>query len=208
MLDRKNNIEKEMKLIKKQSCGLPEGKLVCVHNGKYRKWYQSDGHTSTYIPKRKREIVKKLAVKKYLSLKLKELESELTAINVYLEQREKESKAEELLEIPEYAELLSEYFEPQSDESKQWMRDAYEKNNNYPEQLIYKTSTGIMVRSKSEMMIAMLLHVHKIPFRYESALHLGEQTIYPSIQLITTFETKTHPLDMKTVEDIIKNYFL
>ena len=32
--------------------------------------------------------------------------------------------------------------------------------------------------------------------------------IIPSIQLITTFETKDHPLTQKTIEAIIKQYFL
>jgi len=31
--------------------------------------------------------------------------------------------------------------------------------------------------------------------------------IIPSIQLITTYETKEHPLTMETVEKIVKDYF-
>ncbi len=98
----------------------------------------------------------------------------------------------------------------------------------------------------------MFLHLNKIPFRYECALHLGETTLFPdftirhpatkeiyywehfglmdssayaqnaysklqlytshnlipSIQLITTFETKEHPLHSKVIENIIEQYFL
>ena len=32
--------------------------------------------------------------------------------------------------------------------------------------------------------------------------------IYPTIQLITTYETKEHPLTAETVEQIIRQYFL
>ena len=252
IIERKHGIEKEIQSIENQICLLPEGKLVCVHNGKYQKWYQSDGHTSIYIPKKKRNVAEKLAAKKYLSLKMQELKSELTVVNAFLEQNSNAGKAEKMLEIPEYADLLSGYFKPQLEETKEWVEESYEKCSKYPEQLIYKTCTGIMVRSKSEMIIAMFLHVNKIPFRYESTLHLGEQTIYPdftikhpktgkiyyyehfgmmdnpsycknalskiqlyisngifpSTQLITTFETQKQPLDMKTVEDVLRKYFL
>lgn len=32
--------------------------------------------------------------------------------------------------------------------------------------------------------------------------------IIPSIQLITTYETKEHPLTAETIEKIVENYFL
>lgn len=34
------------------------------------------------------------------------------------------------------------------------------------------------------------------------------QGIYPSVQLILTYETKVHPLDMRSVEKIVREYFL
>ena len=98
----------------------------------------------------------------------------------------------------------------------------------------------------------MLLYTHKIPFRYECALQIGEIKLYPdftirhpktgavyywehfglmdnsvyaqnaytklqlytshgiipSIQLITTFETKENPINSDIVLKIIKHYFL
>ena len=109
-----------------------------------------------------------------------------------------------------------------------------------------------MVRSKSEVIIDMLLHTHKIPFRYEAPLHLDTITIYPdftirhpetgeffywehfgladqpeyrqnmlskldlytshgiipNINLITTYETKNHPLSMEFVQKTVEYYFL
>lgn len=57
------------------------------------------------------------------------------------------------------------------------------KIRNYPERLIHKTSAGIDVRSKSEAMIVQVLHSHKIPFRYECALHIGSITLYPDFTI-------------------------
>ena len=72
-------------------------------------------------------------------------------------------------------------------------------------------------------MIDMVLYKNKIPFRYECALRFGETVFYPdftirqtytshgiipTIQLITTYETKDYPLSIETVEEIVKHYFL
>ena len=40
-----------------------------------------------------------------------------------------------------------------------------------------------MVRSKSEAMIDMILYTHKLPYRYECALSLGDITLYPDFTL-------------------------
>lgn len=148
--------------------------------------------------------------------------------------------------------LLTPYFTPLSQELSDWMNSPYEHNPHHPEHLLYKSSSGNLVRSKSEAIIDMLLSLNKIPFRYESALQLGEVTLFPdftirhpktgivyywehfglmdnpiysqnafsklqlytshgiipSIQLITTYETKENPLCPDTVEKIITHYFL
>lgn len=63
------------------------------------------------------------------------------------------------------------------------MNAPYDKNLNHPENLIHRTSSGNYVRSKSEMMIDMFLHVNNIPFRYECALELNSLIIYPDFTI-------------------------
>ena len=63
---------------------MPPGKLICSQNGKYQKWYQSDGQRKTYIPKANRQLAETLAVKKYLTFLLADLENEKRAIQLYL----------------------------------------------------------------------------------------------------------------------------
>ena len=63
------------------------------------------------------------------------------------------------------------------------MYSPFEHNEKNPEQLIHKTISGNFVRSKSEAFIAMLLHINRIPFRYECALQLGETTIFPDFTI-------------------------
>lgn len=246
-------LEQEITSIRAKIDNLPNGKLVCTHNGNYIKWFQSDGHNSTYIPRKNRELAEKLASKKYLLLLEKDLLHEQKAIDCYLQHHTVDNHAQQLLiDKPEYSELLSPLFVPSSSELQEWMHSPFEHNPKYPEQLIHKTNSGIMVRSKSEAIIAMLLTIHKIPFRYECALQLDNAVIfpdftirhphtgqffywehfgmmdnptycqnsfsklqlyasngiYPSLQLITTYETKEHPLDSGIVETMIKHYFL
>ena len=97
----------------------------------------------------------------------------------------KSSKAEDLLvNKPGYQELLSSYFKPQSQEINDWLNAPFEQNPKYPGNKIHKTSSGNLVRSKSEALIDMILYTNKIPFRYECALRLGDYTIYPDYTIM------------------------
>ncbi len=231
----------------------PPGKLICCHNKNHCKWYHSDSHSKSYISKKDKPLAEKLAIKKYLSLYLEDLQNEKKAIEFYLRHHSHSGKAEQLLtNTSEYQHLLAPHFSPLSKELSDWMQKSYEHNPLHPEHLNIKSSSGNLVRSKSEMIIDMFLHLNKIPFRYECALYLNETTIYPdftirhpqtgtfyywehfgmmddptyakkaysklqlytshgiipSIQLITTYETKEHPLSTEVIEKLIEHYFL
>lgn len=156
-----------------------------------------------------------------------------------------------LTEQPEYMQLLLPNFTPTSKELADWAATSFITNSSHPEQLQYKTSSGIFVRSKSETIIELMLHVHGLPYRYECALTLGEVTlfpdftirhpltgeffywehfgmmdepayrknalsklqlytnhdIFPTINLITTYETQETPLNPEYVDMLIKHFF-
>jgi len=177
-------LENEIQSIQAKLLKLPPGKLICCNHKNYSKWYQSDGHHKSYIPKQNQSLAEQLAQKKYLSLRLEDLENEKRALEFYLRHHTPTGKAEKLLTEPsEYQKLLSPFFSPLSKELSDWMNTPYEHNLNHPENLIYKSSTGTLVRSKSEMLITMCLHIHNIPFRYECALQLEDATIYPDFTI-------------------------
>lgn len=170
--------------IQKELQTLPSGKLLCCHQPGSAKWYQCEGQQRTYLPKSKRPLAEQLARKKYLSLLLSELKNEQNALNFYLKHHSVSNKSEELLTTPsEYRNLLAPYFKPLSLELNNWMNSPYEKNMEYPENLIYKGVADTYLRSKSEVMIDMLLRIHKLPFRYECALPLGKTIIYPDFTI-------------------------
>ena len=231
---------------------MPPGKLVCTRNDNRYKWYISNPH-KTYLPKSQQKLAEQLAYKRYLSLRLTELENELQAISNYLLATSRPLKSDALLlDCPEFSKLTAPYFTPINQELSTWIKQPYDKNPYFPEDLIHKSISGNLLRSKSEAIIDMLLYQNKIPYRYECALQLGEETIFPdfkirhpltgkpyywehfgqmdvpkyynracskmqlyishgyipSINLITTFETKNHPLVAEDVNQIIHTYFL
>jgi len=185
MLAEHKRLEEKISSLQTQLKSYPKEKLICAHNGKHFKWYHSDGHTKTYIPKKNREYAEQLAIKKYLISLLEELTHEKTAIEFYLRHHDSNPRTTEQLlhDNPGYQELLAPYFQPLSQELLEWMNSPYEKNQQYPELIVHKTISGNYVRSKSEVLIDMALHMHNIPFRYECALYLNSITLYPDFTI-------------------------
>lgn len=180
----RQRLEQKITSIRDQLEKMPEGKLICTHTGNYFKWYQSDGQTSTYIPKKNRKLAEQLAVKKYLTMQLEELLQDKKTLDRYLQHhKDNSSPLDHLINKPGYSELLSPYFVPTSHELQEWMNQPYISNPAYPEQCIHKTCAGISVRSKSESLITMFLHTNKIPFRYECVLTFEDITIYPDFTI-------------------------
>lgn len=185
VLKEKLRLEKRVQYLQSQIEELPSGKLICASNRKWQKWYVSDGHTSTYLPKKERQTAELLALKKYLIQQLENTIQELKAINLYLQNHDKlaEEKELSLVTSPELKDLLQPYFYSLADELHQWEKNPYEKNQNHPERLIHKTYSGNFVRSKSEALIDMFLFKNKIPFRYECPIELDNVILYPDFTI-------------------------
>lgn len=178
------DITSKMNELKTTLKNFPAERLLCNPNGSYTQWHITDGHTIKYLPKKERNLAQKLAYKEYLTCQLQDLEQEQTALNFYLRHhRDTPSKVEQLLSNTGYQDLLIPYFTNKDHSLTEWMNSPYEKNPQYPEQLIIKTETNTYVRSKSEAMIHMFLTTHQIPFRYECALTLGNVTLYPDFTI-------------------------
>lgn len=184
MYSESEKLEEQINSLKFQLETYPEGSIFCSRNGNRYKWYHSvEGSIPAYIPKANKTFAQQLAAKKYLSLKLEDLLHEKRAIDFYL-RHHTDSKAEQLLtDHSEYQKLLSPFFQPQSKELSDWMNAPFNSNSKYPEYKVHKTVSGNLVRSKSEALIDMALHVNQIPFRYECALQLGKSTVYPDFTI-------------------------
>lgn len=185
MLAEKMAVEKKVLQLEEELCEYPEGELQCVNNGSYNKWFYKLGKEKKYLPKEHKILAQQLATKKYLLLQIKDLLEEKQAIDLYLKHRKiHPSKAEALLmDKSEFRTLISAQSNVSNEEIIDWQNSPYVQNENYPQQKMYKTVTGQYVRSKSEVIISMILHKYHIPFRYECALRLGERVIYPDFTI-------------------------
>lgn len=247
-----DKLRKEIRHLRQKLKSYPEGTLFCVHNGKYVKWFQSNHSNPIYIRKKQRSLAVALAEKKFYSLQLESLLlKEKTMLQYEKKQQEIEEKTALLIsDNSPYLELLKENILGMPVKFQDWMDADYPRNTLYSQNLVYKTLSGHMVRSKSEVMIANSLFQSKIPYRYECMLeldamqffpdftilhpgtgelfyweHLGLMDdhsycekafsklktyslcgIIPSINLILTFETRKHPLDIETIQKKIAEY--
>ena len=253
LLKEKKYLESKMAEIRRKLKKLPSENLCCAKNGNGYKWYSLSGEAPRYIYKKNRRYAEKLALKRFYILSLQDFEKELKAIDLCLSKYPQEKQVDLLFQHePEYGRLLSGYFEPVDSDINAWLSNEYDKNTNYPEGLKFKTNSGVLVRSKSELIIANILFENKIPFRYECSLNLGgiiiypdftimhpktkqifywehfgmidnpsyaisttnklhtyiSNKIYPSINLITSYETKENPLNVGLIEELVKYYFL
>lgn len=183
MLLEREKTEKRIATLRNQIDNLPAGDLICARNGDYYKWHVTDGHQKTYIPKKNREYAEQLAFKKYQSVLLDDAQVEKRALDYYFKNTIMTGN-DALLQMPAgIQELLKTYFTPVSEELSLWTNEPYEKNPRHPENLTHRSNSGNLVRSKSEAFIDTMLFFHKIPFRYESVLRLGNHTLYPDFTI-------------------------
>lgn len=191
MLRRKALIENQILELEEEIKKLPVGDLHWRRNGKYVKWYKHYGGRSEYISKNHKELIQQMAIKKYKTELIKELQTEKLAIDTYMMCRGKKDKtsAELLKEDSVLRKYLSPYFE---EDNEIWMKEKFESNMSHPEHLIHKTVAGINVRSKSESLIVSALYLQHIPFRYECALRLGEVIMFPDFTIKHPFTNKIY----------------
>ncbi len=105
------------------------------------------------------------------------------------------SAAEQIIKNPEEViELAETWFPLQNKEQEKrqqdlrinigseldnWARAQFEQSTYKIEQRTQRTSQGLLVRSKSEALIAEKLYEFGVPFRYEQVLHIGCHDYFP-----------------------------
>lgn len=183
---RNKQIDSQIIALQQEIAKLPVGDLHCTHNGSYIKWFNHHKGQAFYIPKSKRSFAEQLAIRKYLSTLIEELQIEKNAINSYIECiNQNKNPAEKLLQEDScFQPLLAPYFNSHNIDIDAWLSEPYETNPSHPEYLIHKTIAGCNVRSKSESLIVSALYTNHIPFRYECALQLGEITLFPDFTIL------------------------
>ncbi|MBR0456030.1 MAG: hypothetical protein IJJ01_05120 [Firmicutes bacterium] len=173
-------IEKnKVDVYKAEISGLPEGRLsILTNNG--NNYYRQIGNETTKGISRDKDLVYKLARKRYLQLRVKEQENLMMQIGVLAGVSRKKTAQMIRESFSPTEKLLDRYGRAGLDilritctpELYKWAKATYRKNMKNSEQLIYETYSGIKVRSKSEQSIGNALEVRGIPYRYEPEINL------------------------------------
>ena len=178
-------------MLNQQLKHLPDVSFACNKNGNYSKWFYKKDGKRNYITKANRPLAEKFAMKEYLSCAYSDALQEKKAIDLYLNSHNSySSKVDKILQNPDFIKLISPNFRDFPTDITAWINEKYEQSTQHPEKLKHPTISGHIVRSKSEALIATLLFTHKIPFRYECALHLGNVVYYPDFTIM-------HPITKK-----------
>ena len=176
-------IEKQLQEISSMLEDLPVGKLLCAKNGKYFKWFAVSHKKKAYIPKEERQLAERLAYRRYLEELQLDLKDELRLTKLTQRSMDRKYRHIKLLENAGILDLLQEKLGLDS-ELKQWQEADYKSNPYYREELKIKVHEGLYVRSKSELMIAMMLIRYQIPFRYECELQIANKVLYPDFTIL------------------------
>ncbi len=184
MVEEQARLEKDIKNTKQQLDSLPKGSFYYIENKNHTKWYTRQDKKLHYITKDNLLLAQQLALRKYLTQQLSDLEKALAPIYAYLQQYNKQKpKAPQLFEDPEYAKLLLPQIQPLFYTLQRWATGTYSQNTKYPEKRVHQVTNNLFVRSKSEAMIASRLLLYNIPFRYECPLYLNSVTLYPDFTI-------------------------
>lgn len=182
---------------------LPEGSL-CLKTirGKacfYHYTYSADNHlkeTQTYLSKKDDALKEKLQQKAFIKKALVQLMCNLAAEEEFLSAYHPFNPLDIIEILPESCKT----FDLAASLNCVDLRDSNSadklplpaKNDKplYAEGLVHCTSKGLKVRSKSESIIATLLDMNEIEYRYEAPLTLGDHTFYPDFTIMRPSDHK------------------
>jgi len=170
------NLEKERQYLKDELLQLQkelEQSLEGNLNKKAGFYYHAYAQKQVSIQK-DIALIKQLCRKKYVQTRIRYLEQMLK----HFKEADFLSHQNLLAKLPQtYSGLPRSYFYHPSVEK--WQGSPAPKNTWAPEALLYKTTNGLAVRSKSERTIAEYLDNYQIPYHYETILNFDVRKTSP-----------------------------
>jgi hypothetical protein len=185
---------KQLSTIDRQLEKLPEGKLITSKDasGNNIRFLVRQDESKKYISRDDMQFVRKLALKKYLILRAKELKK-----LIYAEALAEKAKHDFQLSMNKimgqnsnYRNVIIEAMSMYDENEKEWSKLIPESNPYRSDDKTVPTLSGITVRSKSESMIANELFRNNIPFKYEVAIDLGGKIVFPDFAILSQKESK------------------
>ena len=188
-------IRNEIEALDRSFPATPDGHLKCSKRGGRKCYYivKTEGgvRRARYIPADQMDIAEAMAMRDYLTRKRRLLDQDLKCMEMLPECYSGRCGIDAAESMnPDHFALIKDSVFPAEDELAVWQNAPYEKNSKYPEALVHRTISGVMVRSKSESIIADQLFSRGIPFRYEAQLMVCGREFYPDFLIL-------HPRDWR-----------
>lgn len=189
MKEREEILKKAIAKAKREEGSFPDGKLRISYSNnrpRYFKTMRGGDARGEYIIKEKRREVAALAQKDYNERFLKTAEAELKRLERDIQLFSRENVDLLFQNLNEYRKKLIEpYIITDEQYALDWQLKEFKPNPYMPENKIYDTSRGEMVRSKSEAILADMLYNAGIPYHYEKPLYLKKgRVLYPDFTLL------------------------
>lgn len=253
LLVEKSALSRKLKLLNTELMSLPQGQIYFVRNGKNWRWRvrkkdENSRIVRVRLSKSERKYAAELSHRRYLEDNIARLEKRIHMIDQFFKDYPPLLCYPSDLEEPctDFRDLLTQELHQETDMTDEWRKASYRTNPDRREQCVHKTKAGVMMRSKSEAMIADTLYDLDLPFHYEEEMVVSGIVIHPDFKLprrdapnefmiwehfgmmdnssyflkmlerlrllheagysfekgnlICTFESLTHPLDLQTVQ--------
>lgn len=198
-----NELENRLEKCNAELLACPRGTLQkTISNGKpvlFQGFIDGDGKMIRKSLYHKPEVARALARKAYLEAEAKALERNLTLLQKMLNDCRLITTDAIISSLPKrYHGIPNEWFFDgirheqghEYEHGSDWAAEPYEKSDFRPEELSKITTRGLHVRSMAELAIAERFYYHRIPFRYEAILHIGEYKFAPDFTILRRRDNK------------------
>jgi hypothetical protein len=188
--NRKQELLKALKCAEADLKHAPEGRIRASQNGNgFQQFYHvtsKTGFSGKYMNAKSKPLVTALIQKEYDGVFLQRARKEIELIDNLIEFQSKElaEKSEEELHKSK-RKYISPYILDEKSYAESWENESFIASTYKPEEKIYPTNKGDMVRSKSEELLADMYYDLGIPYRYECKLVLKDgRAKYPDFTLL------------------------
>lgn len=193
-------IKTGIKRAERDATKLPTGRLRSSQGQRHRRFYRMNAKNDTkgeYIPARNTELIKGLAQSDYNRRFIRVAKREIVILERTIKLLSAGGVEAVFDELPEYRkDIVTPYYPSDQLYAAAWQAERFRTNIYRAEERKYKTRRGDMVRSKSEAIIADILHELKIPYHYEKALRLSTGEFrYPDFTLLKVSERKEYYME-------------
>lgn len=170
--------KQELEAIEQELKNLPAGHLVKKGNS----YYHGFGKKEMTITKNP-HLIRQLYRKRYLFVRRKQLKHDIKLLESIRPKLLLKTPQQILASLSKTYQSLS-ITNAYHSSVEAWLATDYAKNTHPIKGQGYTTKGGVIVRSKSEWIIATALEENNIPYRYDALIKLGHKTKSPDFTIL------------------------